>query len=158
ALGRAVVIKLLTPAASLREESVKRFLREGRVMASLASDHVVRVFDIGLLDGGTPYIVMEHLAGDDLAAELRRRGALPIPEAIDIVCEAIEGVAAAHAVGVVHRDLKPSNLFLAHAKGGERHVKVLDFGVSKVLDGADGDLTDTSITLGTPKYMAPEQL
>src|SRR5262249_30218771 len=129
----------------------------------IQSDHVARVFDVGKLDTGHAYMVMEHLEGADLEAVLAARGPLPVGEAVDHVLEALEAVAHAHAHGIVHRDLKPSNLFLARRPDGSQRIKVLDFGISKTitpagLDAAPGTLTSAGAILGSPGYMSPEQV
>src|SRR5262249_54676847 len=133
--------------------------REARMLARMRSEYVARVIDVGTLDSGAPFLVMERYEGDDLGAVLRRRGPLPIPEAVGHVVEACRAVEHAHRLGVVHRDLKPANLFLAREGGGVR-IKVLDFGVAKWRgdDDVDADLTGSTLVLGTPRYMAPEQI
>jgi serine/threonine-protein kinase len=141
--------------------ATERFLREARAAAILRSDHVARVFDVGALDDGTPFMLMEYLEGRDLSDEIRVRGALPVAEAVDYVLEALEGIAEAHALGIVHRDIKPGNLFLVDKPGGGRSLKVLDFGISKVspLGAVDGGAVSTGDTiLGSPAYMSPEQV
>ncbi|MBS2014675.1 MAG: serine/threonine protein kinase [Deltaproteobacteria bacterium] len=157
ALDRTVAIKLLVrPEGLLPQEAGNRFVREARAAARIESDHVCRVFDVGML-GATPYMVMEYLEGSDLESELERRGALPPGEAVDLVLQALEGLAVAHDLGIVHRDLKPANLFLARRPDGQQRVKLLDFGISKV-EGRDANLTDTQGSFGTPLYMSPEQV
>jgi eukaryotic-like serine/threonine-protein kinase len=159
-LGSEVAIKFLLPHADA-QQTAARFLREARAAARIQSEHVVRVFDCGSLPSGVPYMVMEHLVGVELSAEMRRRGAFPAEEAVDLVLEALEGVAEAHALGIVHRDLKPSNLFLSQRSGSARTVKVLDFGISKIQPGIDepvqDELTHTEMVLGSPRYISPEQ-
>ena len=159
-LRQKVAIKFLLPGAS--DEVVQRFLREARAAVRLRSDHVARVIDVGELESGAPFMVMEYLAGSDLSAVLRDRGALPIDEAVDYVLQACEAIAEAHVAGIVHRDLKPANLFLTKAPDGSPSVKVLDFGISKDSGGGDGEdeqgLTRTTAVLGSPHYMAPEQM
>jgi serine/threonine-protein kinase len=138
-----------------------RFLREARAVVKLRGEHVVRVLDTGTLEHGMPYIVMELLEGRDLAAELAARGPLGIVEAVDWVLQACEGIAEAHATGIVHRDLKPANLFLTHRADHSPLIKVLDFGIAKMLDLArapDYSLTKTSALMGSPHYMSPEQI
>jgi serine/threonine-protein kinase len=163
-LGQLFAIKLLRPAALADAEVIERFLREARATARLRSEHVARVHDVGRLEDGAPYIVMEHLSGQDLRQVLRERGPLPPEEAVAYVYQACEAVAEAHSLGIVHRDLKPANLFLARRPSRTPCVKVLDFGISKDLcssqsDGSDlSDLTKTGIIMGSPHYMAPEQL
>jgi serine/threonine-protein kinase len=118
------------------------------------------VSDVGRLDNGCPYIVMDYLEGLDLAAWLKQRGLLPIEQAVDFVLQACEAVADAHALGIVHRDLKPANLFCVRRSDGQFSIKVLDFGISKVTTpGALGHgMTRTTAVVGSPLYMAPEQM
>jgi hypothetical protein len=159
-LGQQVAIKFLRPSAAANPEAVNRFLREARAVVSLQSAHVVRVMDVGTLDDGLPYMVMEHLSGTDLGHVLEMRTAVPIEEAVDYVLQAVEAIAEAHAAGIVHRDLKPANLFLTVRPDGSPLVKVLDFGISKAVPGGPEpmNLTDTAIVLGSPLYMSPEQV
>jgi serine/threonine-protein kinase len=120
---------------------------------------VARIFDVGKLEHGLPYIVMEYLEGHDLAA-LVERGPLPAALAADYLLQACEAVAEAHALGMVHRDLKPANLFLVHRVDGSPCVKVLDFGISKAAVGttSEASMTRTSAIMGSPLYMSPEQM
>jgi serine/threonine-protein kinase len=162
ALGQRVAIKLLRDAS---DDSIARFKREARLLVKLKNQHVARVFDVGSLDDETPFIVMELLDGQDLSKLLEQRGRLTVEEAVDYVLESTEAVAEAHVLGMVHRDLKPANLFLASGPGGTTTVKVLDFGVSKMLDAkaeveqtSAGALTHEGVALGSPGYMAPEQM
>lgn len=157
-LGQKVAIKLLRDVS---EDSLARFKREARLIVRLRSEHVARVFDVGALEDDTPYIVMELLEGSDLATVISSRERVSVEEATDWVLEAIEAIAEAHALGMVHRDLKPANLFLARGPGGVASVKVLDFGVSKVVDkelGVEASLTGSGTALGSPGYMSPEQM
>jgi serine/threonine-protein kinase len=152
-------LKFLLPMELPDAEVAERFLREARAASRLKSEHVARVHDVGRLGDGTPYIVMEHLEGEDLGALLRRTGALPVEEAALYVLQASEALAEAHGLGIVHRDLKPANLFLTRRPDGMPCVKVLDFGISKVADaGGEIDVTKTNAVLGSPQYMAPEQM
>ena len=157
--GERVAIKFLLPEAA-HGVGLERFLREAKVAFQLKSQHVVRVLDVAQLDSGEPYIVMEHLAGLDLAALVARDGPLPVSAAVDFALEACEALAEAHAKGIVHRDLKPSNLFLATGPDGGQLVKVLDFGISKLVtgDAEDHALTSSRAVMGSPLYMSPEQL
>jgi eukaryotic-like serine/threonine-protein kinase len=177
-LDQAVAIKFLVDhRLGSREQSIARFLAEARAAARIVSDHVCRVFDVGTLPNGTPFMVMEHLEGNDLEEELHVRGQLGIGEAVDYVLQAADAIAAAHQLGVVHRDLKPANLFLALRPDGSRRVKVLDFGVSQASSGGASSTSggpsnlrlatagfagpspdDATETLGTPAYMSPEQI
>ena len=160
-LDQKVAIKFLT--AEAEGELLARFGREARAVAKLKSEYVARVFDVGELDNGTPYMVMEHLTGKDLGDVSKERGKLPVEEAVLYILQACHAVAEAHGVGIIHRDLKPSNLFLTTTPDGEDCVKVLDFGISKDTNAepfseGDGELTKTSMVLGTPYYMSPEQM
>jgi serine/threonine-protein kinase len=161
ALDQRVAVKCLQPELAQNPESAARFLREARAAAKIKSEHGVRVLDVGNLDDGVPYMVMEFLDGRDLSDELRERGALPVEECINYALQAIEAVAEAHSLGIVHRDLKPENLFLARLPDGTRSVKVLDFGISKSMAIASSDnrsLTQSSTIMGSPLYMSPEQM
>ena len=161
-LDELVALKVLQPQVMRSREDVARFLREGRACAKLKSEHVVRILDLGELSAAVPYLVMEHLEGHDLAAVLREHGPLSVSHAIDCMLEACEAVAEAHALGIVHRDLKPANLFLARTPNGTPTLKVLDFGISKLLDDGSSDpnmsLTTTRALMGSPLYMAPETM
>ena len=157
-LGRRVAIKFLAPHKARNDDAVARFVREARAAASLQSEHVVRVFEVGTLPTGASFIVMEHLAGGDLAQLLAGRGPLPVEEAVDYLLQACEALAEAHGKGIVHRDLKPQNLFVAHLPDGSPCVKVLDFGISKAVDEGAQNLTATDTVMGTPLYMSPEQV
>jgi len=159
-LRKTVAVKLLRSEVIDAPNVVERFLREARAMAALYGDHVVRVTDVGTQENGLPYMVMEHLHGRDLGDLLAERGKLPVVEAVDYVLQACEGIAEAHAAGIVHRDLKPGNIFLTRGRDGAPLVKVLDFGVSKLVDARwdEKSLTDTSTIIGSPAYMSPEQI
>jgi len=162
-LGRQVAVKFLLPEACLHAAAVERFLREARAAVRIQSEHVARVIEVGSLESGAPYMVMEYLKGHDLAQHLEQHGPLPIDTATDYLLQACEAIAEAHSLGIVHRDLKPGNLFLTHRADGSTLVKVLDFGISKALktgltDSADANLTATSSMMGSPLYMSPEQI
>jgi serine/threonine protein kinase len=160
AMGSRMAIKVLRLDDDKNpQEAVARFVREARAAARIQSEHVVRVTDVAALPDGTPYMVMEYLDGEDLRQVIHVRRQLPIEEAVDYILQACEGLAEAHASGVIHRDLKPSNLFLARKASGQTLLKVLDFGISKVAPRA-GELgiTTTSSLMGSPLYMAPEQM
>jgi len=160
-LDERVAIKFLLPEMLANPEATMRFSREARAAVKIKSEHVARVTDVGTLDNGAPYMVMEYLEGSDLAAVVAR-GALPVEQAVDYVLQACEAIAEAHALGIVHRDLKPANLFLARLPGGVESVKVLDFGISKAtsLSGSGGQdsATRTKALMGSPLYMSPEQM
>jgi serine/threonine-protein kinase len=158
-LDQKVALKFMLPAGLAHPELVERFSREARAAVRLRSDHVARVLDVGTLESGSPYIVMEYLAGEDLGSIVEQRGPLPVGVAVDCVLQASDAVAEAHALGIVHRDLKPRNLFLTQRNDGRALVKVLDFGISKHKTGApDLSLTRTAEIIGSPNYMSPEQL
>ena len=161
-LETKVALKFLLPAMLANEEAVTRFAREARAAVRITNEHVARVLDVGTLESGAPYIVMEYLDGTDLAGWLRQRGPLPIEEAIDFVLQAGEAIAEAHALGIVHRDLKPANLFCIRSADGRPTIKVLDFGISKVtnLSASASNLvkTQTATLMGSPFYMSPEQM
>jgi serine/threonine-protein kinase len=160
-LEEHVAIKFLLPEAMQSAEAVQRFMREARAAVKIKSEHVARVTDVGQLENGAPYMVMEYLEGKDLSGILEERGALPLPEAVGYVIQACEAIAEAHAIGIVHRDLKPANLFLAQRPDGHGSVKVLDFGISKVTskDSTQNHaMTRTTAIMGSPLYMSPEQM
>ncbi|HXK20459.1 MAG TPA: serine/threonine-protein kinase, partial [Polyangiaceae bacterium] len=161
-LEERVAVKLMLTEATFNAEAVARFLREARAAARLESAHVARVTDVGTLEDGRPYMVMEYLDGQDLSQVLAASGPLAVGDAVDYVLQAAEAIAEAHSIGIVHRDLKPSNLFLTRRRDRTPHVKVLDFGISKVsgssLSGSDNAMTRTSAMMGSPLYMSPEQM
>ncbi len=161
-LDERVALKFLLPEALGNQEAVARFAREARAAVKIKSIHVARVSDVGTLDTGAPYMVMEFLHGHDLSALIRDRGPLPYADAVDLVLQACEAIAEAHALGIVHRDLKPANLFLITAADGSPCIKVLDFGISKVTSpgssGNDYGMTKTTAIMGSPLYMSPEQM
>ena len=139
-------------------EMSTRLIREASNAARLSSEHVTRVLDVGRLESGDPYVVMEHLDGVDLGRYAKDRGPLPVVETVNLVLQACEAIFEAHERGIVHRDLKPANLFLTSRPDGSPLVKVLDFGISKVIGADDNQLTATSDILGSPLYMSPEQI
>jgi serine/threonine protein kinase len=163
-LNERVALKLMLPEALASTEAVARFLTEARATVKIKGEHVARVLDVGKLDDGEPYIVMEYLEGTDLSALLDKSGPLSIKKAIDYLLQACEAIAEAHAIGIIHRDLKPSNLFLAQRPDGSARIKVLDFGISKIVPRGRSDdpvalsMTRTRQALGTPYYMPPEQM
>src|SRR5262245_6617782 len=153
-LDTRVAIKFLLPQALANTEAVERFAREARAAVKIQSEHVARVSDVGTLDNGAPYMVMEYLEGSDLAAWLHESGPLPVEQAIEFVLQACEAIAEAHAIGIIHRDLKPANLFVIRRPDGVLSVKVLDFGISKAtgLSASGSDMTRTSAVMGSPLY------
>jgi len=162
-LGERVAIKFLLPEALKSAEAVARFSREARAAFRIRSEHVARVIDVGQLQGGLPYMVMEYLDGSDLDALVQDHGKLPIKDSVEYILQACEAVAEAHTLGIIHRDLKPSNLFLTRRRDGSPCIKVLDFGLSKVGVHIEpprrgGLVTGTRQMLGSPLYMPPEQM
>jgi serine/threonine protein kinase len=158
ALDRMVALKVLRKESAKDPVMAERFLREARAAANLRSEHVAHVLDVGTLPTGAPFMVLEYLEGADLAQVLTRQGRLSVAVACNYVVQACEAVAEAHASGIVHRDLKPANLYLTTRLGGADHVKVLDFGVSKSLAADRAVLTIANVAVGSPAYMAPEQV
>jgi len=158
-LDDRVAIKFLLPEALQNAEAVARFAREAQAAVKIKSEHVARVTDVGRLETGAPYIVMEYLEGLDLSAWLQQRGPLPIDQAVEFLLQACEAIAEAHALGIVHRDLKPANLFVIRRADGGLSVKVLDFGIAKRSGAAQAaNITSTAAVMGSPLYMSPEQL
>ena len=158
-LDERVALKLLLPDALKDEATVARFDREARAAVKIKSEHVARVIDVGKLEGGAPYMVMEYLEGEDIEHAILRRGPLPVEESVGYILEACEAIAEAHALGIVHRDLKPGNLFVTNRPSGPPIVKVLDFGISKLtLSDKEKQLTSATAMMGSPAYMSPEHL
>jgi serine/threonine-protein kinase len=162
-LGQILALKFLLPGAAQNEELVERFLREARASVRLKGEHIAKVHDVGKLDDGCPYIVMEYLEGRDIGAEIKTATEdFAVETVATYVLHACQGLAEAHSLGIVHRDLKPGNLFLTTSLGGRPMVKILDFGISKTIDpmkvGDELSLTKTEMLLGSPLYMSPEQM
>ncbi|MEP7122851.1 MAG: protein kinase [Byssovorax sp.] len=155
---RRRALKVLLPALVADPVQRERFEREATVTAEVRSEHLVEVFDAGIdATTGMPFLVMELLDGEDLGQIVARRGPLDAAEVVDLLAQVARALDKTHAAGIVHRDIKPSNVFLSRRDDGSSWVKVLDFGIAKMeLLGADG-ATNTS-PLGTPVYMAPEQV
>jgi eukaryotic-like serine/threonine-protein kinase len=155
-LQKSVVIKTLRPEHARSESTRARFVREGEAASRIRHPNVVEIFDVAEFEG-SPYLVMEFLDGEDLRGLLRRRGTLTMEAMIEVMLPVCNAVAAAHDAGVVHRDLKPENIFLSRTRDGALVPKVLDFGISRIDDGALSNQTNTGALLGTPRYMSPEQ-
>ena len=156
-----LALKFLRPSVARDPVAAKRFVREAEAARRVESPHVVTIADVGELDSGSPYLVMEYLEGSTLDARLAAGKRLPLEEACDLALQVALGLAAAHATGVIHRDIKPANLYLTAVSEGGETLKIVDFGVSKILDPehADGqNLTRTQTALGSPLYMSPEQM
>ena len=159
-LGETVALKFLISQPDRDATDLARFVREAQSAVKLKNEHVARVLDVGSLEDGSPYMVMEYLEGSDLDKMLRQRGPLSITDAVDYVLQACEAIAEAHHLGIVHRDIKPSNFFLTRRNDGSPLIKVLDFGIAKARDDLQQDLslTKTRTVLGSPVYMSPEQI
>jgi serine/threonine-protein kinase len=158
-LDVAVAIKFIRTDLKDSSEFVQRFLNEARRAAVLKSEHIARVHDVGQLESGDLYLVMERLDGCSLDAHIREQGPLPPAVAVNLVLQACDGLSEAHAAGIVHRDIKPENLFLARRGDGKHTLKILDFGISKqTTDDAPSSLTNSNRSLGSPWYMSPEQM
>jgi len=153
-----VAIKIWRPDVELDSEAVMRFVREAQAAANLRSEHVARVRDAGCAEDGRPYIVLELLEGRDLGRILAEQGTLDPRRAVDLILQACDALAEAHANGIVHRDIKPTNLFVTRKRDGSERVAVLDFGISKAPPGGQMLLTQTASLLGTPAYMSLEQM
>jgi serine/threonine protein kinase len=156
ALQTQVAIKFMAATVADDPVSVQRFSREAKAAAQIKSPHVAQVFDHGITEDGTPFIVMELLDGESLEKRLRRVGPLNLLEVTLILTQACKALAKAHEIGVVHRDLKPANLFIIES-GGEPFVKVLDFGVAKFSGEQGVEMTAAGHLVGTPAFMSPEQ-
>lgn len=164
-LERVVAVKLLLPNRAQDPVIAARFEKEARSAVKLKSEHVARIIELGELDNHQPFMVLEFLEGQDLANHIAEKGPLDPRTAADYTLQACEALAEAHALGLVHRDLKPANLFLANRPGGTRILKVIDFGLAKTTSfartaasGPDTSITSATDVVGTPRYMAPEQL
>src|SRR5688572_15226345 len=158
-IHRRVAIKVLHSGVAALEEAVKRFENEAQAAGRIGSDHIVEVLDLGRLESGDRYMVMEFLKGESLSARIAARGRLSPSEICDVGLQLLEGLSAAHEAGIIHRDLKPDNIFLlTKAKGRADFVKIFDFGISKFNGlGKDFSMTRTGSVMGTPYYMSPEQ-
>ncbi len=159
-LDQRVALKILRPELRRMPEVVERFQREARAASKIEGAHVAKVLDVGALDDGTPFMVMEHLEGNDLSAV--RRNGRPLPPALvaSYLIEACEAIGEAHGLGIIHRDIKPANLFLARKRSGKTEIKVLDFGISKLGGPGEPDagLTGSAVAMGSAEYMSPEQM
>jgi serine/threonine protein kinase len=156
-IGKRVAIKVLLPQFSEDEGAIKRFFDEARAVNEIGHRGIVDIFSLGQLPDGAHYLVMEYLDGTSFEGLLKQRGTLPPVEALGLLEEVLEAVGAAHRAKIIHRDLKPSNIFLVDGGSGRPYVKLLDFGVAKLAADADGVSKATGL-IGTPLYMAPEQV
>ncbi|MBK7190874.1 MAG: serine/threonine protein kinase [Myxococcales bacterium] len=159
-IGMRVAVKILAPELASNSEFVERFIREARGSNAIGSPNIPRYYDFGRLADGRPFAIMEYLTGETLATRLERDGVLPLTTVAEILTQVATAMEEAHAAGIIHRDLKPENLFLCSSDAGALQVKVLDFGIAKLLDGGGGDdrTTRVGFFMGTPLYCAPEQV
>ncbi|MBX3213256.1 MAG: serine/threonine protein kinase [Labilithrix sp.] len=156
-LHTQVVVKLMAPEMAERPDGAERFAREAAVCAAIKSPHVVQVFDHGVTDAGTPYIVMELLEGEDLGAHLVEQGRMDPLEVVAFVSQIGKALSKAHKASIVHRDIKPDNIFLCETEGGEVFAKLLDFGTARRETETSSRTTVPGQIMGTPYYMSPEQ-
>jgi serine/threonine protein kinase len=157
-IGRKVAVKVLTARGLLSNASVVRFRREAQAAASVGNSHVVDVLDMGQLDDGSLYIVLEHLEGAHLGWAVAQSGPFSVARAVHVMCQLCDALSAVHAADIVHRDLKPENIFLIERDGEPDFIKVLDFGVCRFNDRDGASLTASGDMVGTPLFMAPEQV
>jgi len=155
-LDELVAVKLLKHDGD--PVTAERFVREARSATKIRGDNVVRIYAVDQLDDGDLYMVMEYLDGRDLRREVVEAGPLQVPDAVDCVLQACDVIGRAHAIGIVHRDIKSANIFAVRSPDGRRRIKVLDFGIARSLDPVDVSLTQSAAMLGSPNYMAPEQM
>ncbi len=156
-IHRRVAIKVLNAEVAKDPMFVTRFEREAQAAGRIGSDHIVEVLDLGTLPSGERFMVMEYLQGESLSERMQAAERMSPSEVFPICIGLLEGLSDAHAAGILHRDLKPANVFLTNDRQQADFVKILDFGVSKFMDLTGDDATATGVTLGTPRYMAPEQ-
>lgn len=159
AIGRLVAIKVLNPERAQDQEAISRLRHEARVAGTLGHPNICAVYDMGHLEDGSPYLVMERLHGETLAQRLLRETRLRGNDLIDVMVQVLSALAVAHQRGIVHRDLKPDNIFLSQREGMRPVPKLLDFGIAKSEDVEEtmADVSSQTVAAGTPFYMAPEQ-
>jgi serine/threonine-protein kinase len=156
-IGKKAAIKVMSPSLSLDRAAVARFVLEAQAVNRIGHPNIVDVFNFGRLPDGRNYFVMEWLQGETLYDRLSRQHPLPLPDVVDILDQICDALEAAHDAGIVHRDLKPANVFLAQVRGRRQQVKLLDFGVAKLVRDEGPSHTSRGCVLGTPEYIAPEQ-
>ncbi|MFH1438076.1 MAG: serine/threonine-protein kinase [Pseudomonadota bacterium] len=158
-IGRKVALKFLTPQLAGDQEVLDRFFREARAAGQIGHENIIEIFDIGQdPESGAPYLVMEILQGQNLQDFINDAGSLQVAQAADIMLQVLSALGASHALGIFHRDMKPGNIFLTTRAGKKNWVKLLDFGIAKIKQPAEKGLTATGQMMGTPWFMAPEQI
>jgi len=157
-MRRKSAVKVMKPELLHSADAISRFTREAGNASQVAHTHVAAIYDFGETNDGIVYLAMEYVDGEPLTAIIQREGALPPPRAAEITRQAAEGLSAAHELGIVHRDLKPDNIMVARNRDGSDLVKVVDFGIAKVMEADDQKVTRTGLVIGTPAYMSPEQV
>ena len=157
AINKRVALKFLFRDEAIDRDTAARFQREAEAASAVNSAHIVQIFDAGTSEDGRPYLVMELLEGEDLRHRLKRVGRLPLEEAVVIAKQLSRALGRAHAAGIIHRDLKPDNIFICPRDDDPLFVKILDFGISKIVSAHTDTLTRRGTVLGTAHYMSPEQ-
>lgn len=156
-IDKLVAIKLLAPDRARRPKTISRFIQEAKATSKIRHEHIVDITDFGEVDG-VAFFVMEYLDGEDLSAIVKREDRLPWPRAKALAIQILEGLGAAHDVGIIHRDVKPHNCFVSPRENNPEFVKIIDFGIAKLRDGSSEEqLTQTGAIMGTADYMSPEQ-
>src|SRR5262245_10990894 len=155
-IGRDVALKFLDPSLTKNERLRKRFLGEARAANQINHEHIIDITDFGETEHGVVYMVMEYLEGHSLEEELGEKGPIEIRRAVRIALQVALGLGRAHELGVVHRDIKPGNIHLSRKRMDRDFVKVLDFGVARIEH--DARITGQNMIVGTPEYIAPEQI
>lgn len=159
-IHRRVAIKVLRASMAGNQTAARRFRKEAQAAGRIGSKHIVEVLDLGELESGEPYMVLEYLDGVTLKERFKSKGTLSPEEAIALLLQLLDGLGKAHEAGIVHRDLKPDNVFIIKDEAGNDFIKILDFGVSKfrTIDPNSMEVTKSGVIMGTPYYMSPEQI
>ncbi len=156
-IGKKVAVKVLRPSLCRLPEAVSRFKREARAATQVGSRHIVDVTDFGTTETGAVFFVMEHLEGEDLSTTLKKEKFLPWPRVVHILQQLCEALQAGHDVGIIHRDVKPANFYRVKVGSDPDFIKILDFGIARLVNPQDSIVTQTGVVMGTPDFMAPEQ-
>ena len=158
-LNIKVAVKFLRREFATRDDVIKRFFNEAKAAAAIAHRNIINLIDVGNPEDGEPYLVMQYLRGESLAARIKRLGPFDLNTACEVMVPLLKALGAAHEKGIVHRDLKPDNIFIAKGDDDTPIIKLIDFGISKFLGHPDDEekLTHTGAIIGTPTYMSPEQ-